>query len=152
MNIFKHMFIIIILTVSCNASGMFGFGRELRLYPHELKEVSREEALQSKETPEQTAARHEARIRKANPEGWDRYNKGAWYNAEEIEQERKNMEKLEAMLAEQTHYKRPVNKQTAQDFAISNQKFENIKTRRPSTEKCPNDKFIKLNVSCPVKK
>jgi hypothetical protein len=152
MNMFKHMFIITMLTVSCNALGMFGFGRELRHYPEELKEIYREEALQSKETREQTTARHEAKMRKANPEGWDRYNKGAWYNAEEIEQEQKNMAQLEAVLAEPAHLQHPVSKQTAQDFAISNQKFENIKTRRPSAEKCPNDRFIKLNVSCPVKK
>ncbi len=63
------------------------------------------------------------------------------------------MANLQAALAEQAHIQRPIKKQTAQDFAQSNQKFEQAKPRRSSTEQpCPKDRFIKLNVSCPVKK
>jgi flagellar biosynthesis GTPase FlhF len=157
MNIAHYIFYTSILTVSCNAFGMFGFGRELRHYPHELKAMSQEEAIirQNKETREQTAARHEAEARRANPELWERRDqeRSAYYKAKELQQEQENMKKLEAALAEQAHIKRPVNKQTAQDFAQSNQKFEQARTRRSSTEQqCPNDRFIKLNVSCPVKK
>ncbi len=157
MNIVTYIFYTSILTVSCNAFGMFGFGRELRYYPHELKAIYQEEEIirRNKETREQTAARHEAEARKANPEAWERRDQeiSAYFKAKEIEQEQKNIAKLEAALAQEAHLQRPVKKQLAQDVAQSNQNFENIRTRRASTEQpCPKDRFIKLNVSCPVKK
>ena len=136
---------------------MFGFGRELRYYPHELKAMYQEEETirRNKETREETAARHEAESRRANPELWARRDQeiSAYFKAKEIEQEQKNMAKLEAALAEQAHIQRPIKKQLAQDFAQSNQNFEKARARRLSTEQpCPKDRFIKLNVSCPVKK
>ncbi len=159
MNIMKYIFYTSILTVSCNAFGMFGFGRELYHYPHELKAMYQEERTikKNKETREQTAARHEAEARKANPEAWEKYDRevSARYKAIEIKQEQENMAKLEAALAQQAHIQRPVKKQLAQDFAQSNQNFEQARVRRSSKEQpCPKDKFItiKLNASCPVKK
>jgi hypothetical protein len=157
MAIFKHMFIITALTISCNALGMFGFGRELRHNPQELKEISQEQAKRRKETTAQTHARHDAEFRKRDPEAWNRYQKGGWYNEEEIErkQEQARIAQFEAMLARQIPLQSPVSKQTAQDFAISNQNFEEIKTRRLSTEKphtsdvfkCPRDKFVETKLN-----
>lgn len=151
MNIVKHIFIVSILTISYNAFGMFGFGLQLRHYPHELKAIYQEEATRrnNKETSEQTFHRHTL-------EWIQEIDRQKIYNAQLKREEKESMAKIAKALAQKPHTHQPVNIKTAQGVVASNREYEERTKRRSSLEqpKHTNKQFIQitLNASCPTGK
>lgn len=130
MNIFKYIFIVSIVTISCNAFGMF-FRQSLIYSPKELTAMTVEAEIirKNKETREQTIDRH---------------------NLEEIQalqKEREYIARLEKALAQKPSTQPSVTRQLAEEVNTSNQNFEEKRQRRSSTEQKPtNNQLIRINL------